>query len=327
MKPQRRIARQFHIAALEVEGIVLDIMPDGNPNDPHREHRERPVVQVLGARRLHLLDGVPLSEPIDPLDKVTLARDVIERVEAGKEPQPRGFRRPSRGHMFYLSCLPGYTESKEKAMFCYIVEGPSGSAELVETIKKYLEETKKAKYIIVDSVEDLEDVARRQGLPDKIVSVPHSPITYESLTPLARANLADAVRMLLKEKEDLFIEFFRIAQPINVRLHAIETLRGVGKKTLRKFLQERDRGALQLSSYEDVKKHLKIDPVEALAEKILEELSCNEEVKYYLFVEPCDASKPFLGYLERMWKSYIERIRKKGGVEDARADEGGGASS
>ncbi len=320
MRP-RRALRQFHVAALEVEAIVLDIVDGGLPDDPHREHKTRPVAQMLGARRLHLVDGVPVSDSVEIFDRITLARDLILRVKD----VPRVLGRGGRRELFlYLACLPGTLASGEKAMFCYPLEAPRLSTETLEALEKYLEESKKAKYKIVSAVEELEDVAESQGLPRKIVSTPPDPISYSNLTPMARSNLPDAVKLLLKEREDFFVEFFRVAGPINVRLHSIETLRGVGKRTLRRFLQERDTGALKLSSYEDVKKALKIDPVEALAEKILSELECDDSVKHYLFVEPCDPTKPFLAYLDKMWKSYLSRVKAGKSGEDKGREAGSG---
>jgi putative nucleotide binding protein len=261
LKPPRRRERQFHIAALEVEGIVIDYIQGGLPDDPHREHTVGPVVQMLGARRFHLLDGVPVSSDIDIGDKVTLARDLVISVEEGKG-------RGRRGPTYYLACLPGYTDSGEKAMFCHVMKPEYVTGDALKYLENYLEMSKKAKYVIVSDAEELEEIASKQGLPRKIVSTPPDPITYDNLTPIARANLADAVKAVLREREDLFVIFFKIAEPINVRLHSVETLRGVGKKTLKRFLYERE--SKPIKSYSDVKNILKIDPVEALAEKILE---------------------------------------------------------
>jgi len=310
--------RRFHIASIEVEAVVLDYIPEGRISDPHREHRDRPVVQALGVRRLHFVDGIPLSE-VDILDKVTLAREMSFSVPVSVK-LPTGVERRVKTVNIQLSCIPGPLDGG-KAMFCMPL-GPVDQAAL-DALKEMIESEKGGKYVFVGGVEELSRVAESQGLPAKVISTPRDPISYGDLTDIAKSNLADAVRMIVREREDFFVEFFNVAEAINIRLHAIETLRGVGKKTLRSFLRERERGGFD--SFEKVKKYLKIDPEEALVEKILEELECRETVKYYLFVEPCDPMKPYFNYLDKMWRSYIRkaRVRRQASYEEGSVEEAG----
>ena len=76
-------------------------------------------------------------------------------------------------------------------------------------------------------------------------------------------------------------------------------MKGVGKKTLINFLKIR--AQRRFKSFEEVKRALKTDPVEALRDKILEEI--RGEAKYYLFIKPPSPSEPFLDYLSRIEKS------------------------
>ena len=145
--------------------------------------------------------------------------------------------------------------------------------------------------------------AIRLEILEKVDLGPHSKvrkpirITYDDLTSLARSNLEEAVRKIILENEKVFVEFFNIAEPVNIRLHAIELLPGVGKKTMRHILEEREKKPFE--SFKEIKERTKIDPVKILVERILDELRGSE--KYYLFVRPVDKQGIYLGYLERIY--------------------------
>ena len=320
-----------HIAAVEVEAIILDYVPGGIATDPHPEHRSRPVVQAVGLRRLHLVDGIPLT-PVDMFEKVTLAREVVYKVPIYVK-LPTGGVKKVRTVGVSLACIPG-GEQGERVVYCYPVEPlePSVEDSLKELLEKEPEGGKRSKHVLVSSPDELARVAEEQGKPGKIVCTPQDPINYHDLTDIAKDNLLEALRRLVREKEDLFVEFFNIAEPINIRMHAIETLRGVGKRTLRNLLWGREQKPF--TSFDEIKKILKIDPAEALAERLLLEVECGygcergefgagrqpeegrcAEVKYYLFIEPCDPSKPYFRYLERMWKAMALRSGRGGGAK------------
>lgn len=131
--------------------------------------------------------------------------------------------------------------------------------------------------------------------PSKVKRIIH--ITYNELTSVSRANLPEALRAILTEKEKVFVEFFNIASPINIRLHALELLPEVGKKTMGNILNERM--IKRFESYEDIKKRTRVDPVKALTLRIIKELEGGE--KYYLFVKPREPGALYLGYLERLY--------------------------
>jgi putative nucleotide binding protein len=289
--PERREYRrqQPPHPATEVEAIILDYMPKGYYADPHREHRNGPVAQALGLRSFLLLDGIPL-EPVEPLEYVTLAREVVRSV-----PVPDAGGRP-RLVRVSLACIPGAT----KNIYCYpfTTRNPAVVRAVIETV-----EAEDPRVMVLTDLEALKSVARERGLPEKILVVPRTPITYNDLSDFAKENLRDAVRKVLRDHEDLFVEFFNIAEPINIRLHSLSLLKGVGKKTLIQLLREREKRPFK--SYEEVRKIIKTDPVESLEEKILEEI--RGEAKYYLFVPPPDSREPFLNYLEKMRRA----MRKK----------------
>lgn len=131
--------------------------------------------------------------------------------------------------------------------------------------------------------------------PSKLKRIIH--IAYSELTSVARTNLREAVRRIIIENEKVFVEFFNIAEPINIRLHSLELLPDIGKKTMNTILDTRRQS--KFTSFSDLKKRVGIDPVNTLVERVMRELAGGE--KYYLFVKPKDKEGLHLGYLERLY--------------------------
>ncbi|MEM2000728.1 MAG: DUF655 domain-containing protein [Candidatus Caldarchaeum sp.] len=107
-------------------------------------------------------------------------------------------------------------------------------------------------------------------------------IGFDELTETAVSNLEPAIRKVVEENPQRFIDFINNSGLLTPRLHALELIPGVGKKMLQKFLQERD--AARFQSFEDVKNRTgHPNPVEAFCKRILQELKDKEE-KYRMFV-------------------------------------------
>ena len=108
-------------------------------------------------------------------------------------------------------------------------------------------------------------------------------LSYDDLSATARLNLEQVVTKILKENEEFFVELFNEGVPITPRLHQLELLPGVGKKTMMKIIEERQRGKFR--SYEDVERRAGLkDPLKSLVQRVIEELSGDE--KYYILVAP-----------------------------------------
>ncbi len=106
-------------------------------------------------------------------------------------------------------------------------------------------------------------------------------ITYEDLTVNARAELLPVLEEIVKAKEPRFIVFFNEAGPLNVRMHQLELLPGVGKKTMWMILEERKKEPFK--SFEDMENRVKLaNPRKIVADRILDELRGGE--RYLLFV-------------------------------------------
>jgi len=127
----------------------------------------------------------------------------------------------------------------------------------------------------------LEEVYIGEGPRPKIKTVLKR-IKYEDLTPIAKDNLPKAIEKIIIENEQKFVDFFNNAGPINVRIHSLELLPGIGKTILNNILEQRE--IEKFKSFEDIKKRIKgiKDPVKILVERILKEIK--EEEKHKLFV-------------------------------------------
>lgn len=155
---------------------------------------------------------------------------------------------------------------------------------------------------------------------DKVSRV-EADIEYDDLTSFAKEMLLSVIEEIVRKKEPIFVEFFNIAGPITLRFHSLELLPGVGKKTVMKIIEAREREPFK--SYEDIRKQVHIDPVKVVAERIVEELKGGQ--KYYLFVKPPRREleqpvKPlFLNYLGTI---YSKLGRRLAGTEEAGSSEG-----
>jgi len=118
-----------------------------------------------------------------------------------------------------------------------------------------------------------------EGKRDKIRSIRRR-LTLSQLTNVAHTVLEEILDNLIKENEQRFVEFFNKAGTVTPRLHQLELLPGIGKKSVEKILEHRP-----FSSFEEVKKKAELpDPVKVIRERILRELEGKE--KYYIFVAP-----------------------------------------
>ena len=105
-------------------------------------------------------------------------------------------------------------------------------------------------------------------------------IRYRDLTMRAKENLVSALEKIITFNEELWVDFFNNAGPINIRTHTLELLKSIGKKTVSKIISERE--SRPFNSFEDIKNRVGIDPVKAIIERILSEMK--EDQLYYIFI-------------------------------------------
>lgn len=108
-------------------------------------------------------------------------------------------------------------------------------------------------------------------------------INFDELTSTAKAELPPILEMMIKSREQRFIRFFNVSQPITSRMHTLELIPGIGKKLMWQILNQRE--VKNFTSFKDLRERTNIpDPVKMLGRRILDELS--REEKYRLFTRP-----------------------------------------
>ena len=120
----------------------------------------------------------------------------------------------------------------------YLPTGKSSSVRL-EPIVQILGEEKFTLLEAVPKIPEIkvgEKVYIGKGERDKI-SVIKGRLLYNDLTEVSKNELPVAVAMIIKSNEKKFVELFNTASPLNIRMHSLELLPGVGKKHLAAILE------------------------------------------------------------------------------------------
>lgn len=107
-------------------------------------------------------------------------------------------------------------------------------------------------------------------------------ISFDELTSASKSSLREVISKVILKREKEFVDFFNRCGPVNIRLHQLELLPGIGKRTMNTILEEREKKPFE--SFADIEKRIHITKlVDFLAQRIEEELHGS---KYYLFVRP-----------------------------------------
>jgi putative nucleotide binding protein len=105
-------------------------------------------------------------------------------------------------------------------------------------------------------------------------------IGYDQLTANAKAEIVPLISELVKAQEKRFVEFFNNSQPVTPRMHSLELLPGIGKKSMWQIVNMREKKLF--TSYKDIQERTGLSDVpKIIAKRIIEELST--ETKYRLF--------------------------------------------
>jgi putative nucleotide binding protein len=116
---------------------------------------------------------------------------------------------------------------------------------------------------------------RREKI-DRIISR----ISYEQLTANAKAEVPPLIDELVKKQEKRFVDFFTNSQPVTPRMHSLELLPGIGKKSMWTIVNTREKKPF--ANYKDIEERTGLTDVrKILGKRIIEELST--ESKYRLF--------------------------------------------
>lgn len=105
-------------------------------------------------------------------------------------------------------------------------------------------------------------------------------IGYNDLTANAKAELLPVLEDLIAHQEQRFVSFFNNSQAITPRMHALELLPGIGKKSMWQIINARDK--MPFTTFKDIRERTSVgDPIKVLAKRVLDELTGGE--KYRVF--------------------------------------------
>jgi len=122
-----------------------------------------------------------------------------------------------------------------------------------------------------------------KGERDKVLQI-KSRIGYNDLTETAKNELPLAIAKIIRQNEQKFVNLFNTAGPINIRLHSLELLPGIGKKHLQAIIDAREEKPFE--SFSDISNRVPLlqDPVKLLTERVIEELKGGS--RFYLLTRP-----------------------------------------
>ncbi len=105
-------------------------------------------------------------------------------------------------------------------------------------------------------------------------------IGYNDLTANAKAELLPVLEDLIAHQEQRFVSFFNNSQAITPRMHALELLPGIGKKSMWQIINAREKKPF--AAFKDIHERTSVgDPIKVVAKRILDELTGGE--KYRVF--------------------------------------------
>jgi putative nucleotide binding protein len=105
-------------------------------------------------------------------------------------------------------------------------------------------------------------------------------IGYNDLTANAKAELLSVLEELIANQEQRFVAFFNNSQAITPRMHALELLPGIGKKSMWQIINAREKKPF--TSFKDIQSRTSVgDPSKVIAKRIMDELTGGE--KYRIF--------------------------------------------
>lgn len=115
---------------------------------------------------------------------------------------------------------------------------------------------------------------------EKIVSV-LGKLTYEELSPEARASLPAVVEAMVTSNEMRYVAYFNELQPLTPRLHGLELIPGIGKTFMREILETREKRPF--TSFADIQERVGLrDPAKMVARRIVEELAGDSHIALFV---------------------------------------------
>src|SRR3989344_3927823 len=120
-----------------------------------------------------------------------------------------------------------------------------------------------------------------EGKRDKIHHIAGR-LLVNKLTETAKTELNFVIEDIVKKDEKRFIRFFNEAGPINMRMHRLELLPGIGKRHMQSILEARDNKLFE--NFDDLRTRVSLvpNPEKSVIKRIMLEMEGNE--KHNLFI-------------------------------------------
>ena len=112
---------------------------------------------------------------------------------------------------------------------------------------------------------------------------------FENLTATSRIELEYAIKEIILAHEDIYVKFFNEIDSLNIKMHKLELIPGIGKKHTQMILEERKKEPFK--SFDDLKERVPLlgEPVDMLAKRVRLELDTTTvkrgKNKYYMFTQ------------------------------------------
>jgi putative nucleotide binding protein len=107
-------------------------------------------------------------------------------------------------------------------------------------------------------------------------------VSFEQLTLNAKAELPRILEKIVAQDPGRFLAFFNTSQPITMKMHQLEILPGIGKKTMWAIIDARKKKPF--ATFADITERVGIGkPETVVVKRILKELE-NPEEKHLIFV-------------------------------------------
>ncbi len=116
------------------------------------------------------------------------------------------------------------------------------------------------------------------------ISVIKGRLLYNDLTEVSKNELPTAISAIIRASEPKFVEMFNTASPLNIRMHSLELLPGIGKKHLQAILDARD--DKKFESFKDITDRVPLlqDPIKLIADRVVLELKGDS--RFYILTRP-----------------------------------------
>ena len=115
---------------------------------------------------------------------------------------------------------------------------------------------------------------------EKVVSV-LGKLTFEDLTPEAKASLPKVAESLVKNNEKKYVGYFNDLQPLTPRLHGLELIPGIGKTFMKEIVEMREKRSF--ADFNDIQDRVGLrEPAKMLARRIVEELAGDTRVALFV---------------------------------------------